>query len=82
MFQQMNCSRYVLGLGVEVLLREEYLALAWRQVLRDLSYLVTCLSFLTGDSDRLRGSSQGILASCMHCAFDMLADRADSWMRV
>lgn len=75
----MNGSQYVLGLGVEVLWREEYLALAWRQVL---SYLGTCLSFLTGDSDRLRGSSQGFLASCMHRAFDMLADRADSWMRV
>lgn len=78
----MNCSQYELGLGVEVLWREEYLALVWRQVLRDLSYLGTCLSFLTGDSDRFRGCSQGFLASCMHRAFDMLADRADSWMRV
>lgn len=42
----------------------------------------TCLSFLTGDSDRLSGRSLGLLASCMHWAVDMLADRTDSWMLV
>lgn len=50
--------------------------------LRDKVLGLGCLVFLTSGSDRLGGSSLSLLASCMHWAFDMLADSTDSWIRL